>query len=326
MMADIYLPREAALRYRAAERDRAHSDSRRPDRPRLHRRATPRGSRNCARTSRNTRRSTWRRSTGLGHASDRDRSPCSTGAAKAGFIGWTMGVNHSTQGAETVNAINNLALLTGNIGRAGAAPFSITGQCNAMGTREAGFASGLPGYRKFEIRRGSRGTRRALEHRASAHSAGARPGLPGHHRGGGRQDAFARCGSSPPTRWSPFPITTSCKQALSRPSSSWWCRTDFIPRPPPNWRTWCLPAAMWGEKEGTYTNSERRVSKVNRAVAPPGRSATGFRHLSRPRRHASGCREELFPAGTDRATPSKSGSAYRAGRLCDYSAHDLRTD
>jgi len=64
--------------------------------------------------------------------------------------GWTMGVNHSTQGAETVNAICNLALLTGNLGRAGASPFSITGQCNAMGTREAGFASSIPGYRKFE--------------------------------------------------------------------------------------------------------------------------------------------------------------------------------
>ncbi len=56
-----------------------------------------------------------------------------------------MGVNHSTQGAETVNAINNLALITGNIGRAGASPFSITGQCNAMGTREAGFASSFAG-------------------------------------------------------------------------------------------------------------------------------------------------------------------------------------
>ncbi len=59
------------------------------------------------------------------------------GNAKAAFIGWTMGVNHSTQGAVTVAAINNLALITGNIGRAGAAPFSITGQCNAMGTRES---------------------------------------------------------------------------------------------------------------------------------------------------------------------------------------------
>ena len=72
------------------------------------------------------------------------------GRAKAGFIGWTMGVNHSTLGTATVNAICNLALLTGHIGRAGASPFSITGQCNAMGTREAGFASSLPGYRKFE--------------------------------------------------------------------------------------------------------------------------------------------------------------------------------
>ena len=72
------------------------------------------------------------------------------GRARAGFIGWTMGVNHSTLGTATVNAICNLALLTGNIGRAGAAPFSITGQCNAMGTREAGFTSSMPGYRKFE--------------------------------------------------------------------------------------------------------------------------------------------------------------------------------
>ncbi len=44
------------------------------------------------------------------------------GQAKAALIGWTMGVNHSTQGTATVNAINNLALITGNIGREGASP------------------------------------------------------------------------------------------------------------------------------------------------------------------------------------------------------------
>ncbi|MBC8164705.1 MAG: molybdopterin-dependent oxidoreductase, partial [Bryobacteraceae bacterium] len=60
------------------------------------------------------------------------------GRARAPFLAWTMGVNHSTQGAETVNAICNLALITGNLGKSGASPFSITGQCNAMGTREAG--------------------------------------------------------------------------------------------------------------------------------------------------------------------------------------------
>src|SRR5262249_5768443 len=72
------------------------------------------------------------------------------GHARSAFVGWTMGVNHSSKGTETVNAINNLALITGQLGRPGAAPFSITGQCNAMGTREAGFTSSLPGYRKFE--------------------------------------------------------------------------------------------------------------------------------------------------------------------------------
>ncbi len=70
--------------------------------------------------------------------------------AKALFVGWSMGVNHSDQGTETVNAINNLCLMTQNVGRAGASPFSITGQCNAMGTRESSCTGSLPGYRKYE--------------------------------------------------------------------------------------------------------------------------------------------------------------------------------
>ena len=61
-----------------------------------------------------------------------------------------MGVNHSVQGTETVTLLNTLAVLTGNIGRPGAAPFSITGQCNAMGTRETGFTASMPGYRAYD--------------------------------------------------------------------------------------------------------------------------------------------------------------------------------
>lgn len=67
----------------------------------------------------------------------------------AALTAWTMGVNQSYLGTDTVSAIINLHLLTGQIGRPGAAPFSITGQCNAMGTRESGFTSSLPGYRNF---------------------------------------------------------------------------------------------------------------------------------------------------------------------------------
>ena len=75
------------------------------------------------------------------------RRPGRIGRAERCVLAWTMGVNHSVQGTETVTLLNTLAVLTGNIGRPGAAPFSITGQCNAMGTREAGFTASMPGYR-----------------------------------------------------------------------------------------------------------------------------------------------------------------------------------
>ena len=148
MMADLYLPLKPRSDI-ALINGMIHILIRtRPDQSRIHRAAHHR--------IRRAREVRWALHAGLCFANHRterraDLQDCiALRPAKAAFIGWTMGVNHSTQGTETVNAINNLALITGNIGRAGASPFSITGQCNAMGTREAGFASSLPGYRKFE--------------------------------------------------------------------------------------------------------------------------------------------------------------------------------
>ena len=63
---------------------------------------------------------------------------------------WTMGINQSTHGSDGVVGINNLNLVTGNIGKPGGTSLSITGQCNAMGTREWSSCSGLPGYRALE--------------------------------------------------------------------------------------------------------------------------------------------------------------------------------
>lgn len=63
---------------------------------------------------------------------------------------WTMGINQSTHGTDGVVGINNLALITGNIGKPGGTSLSITGQCNAMGTREWSSCSGLPNYRLLE--------------------------------------------------------------------------------------------------------------------------------------------------------------------------------
>ncbi|MBV1873631.1 MAG: molybdopterin-dependent oxidoreductase, partial [Gammaproteobacteria bacterium] len=63
---------------------------------------------------------------------------------------WTMGINQSTHGSDGVVGVNNLNLITGNIGKPGGTSLSITGQCNAMGTREWSSCSGLPGYRALE--------------------------------------------------------------------------------------------------------------------------------------------------------------------------------
>ena len=79
-----------------------------------------------------------------------------------------------------------------------------------------------------------------------------------------------------------------------------------------------LPAAIWGEKEGTYTNSERRVSKVNRAVDPPGEARSDFDiflHLAR----TLGCADELFPGWTRPQDAFEEWKRVSAGRLCDYS-------
>lgn len=72
-------------------------------------------------------------------------------AASSGVLSlWSMGVNQSVEGTATVAGIINLHLVSGQIGKPGAGPFSLTGQPNAMGGREAGgLAALLPGYRSI---------------------------------------------------------------------------------------------------------------------------------------------------------------------------------
>src|SRR3990172_5238099 len=73
------------------------------------------------------------------------------GKADKALTLWSMGVNQSTVGVHKNNAIHNLHLATGKIGKPGAGPFSLTGQPNAMGGRElGGLAHLLPGYRLIE--------------------------------------------------------------------------------------------------------------------------------------------------------------------------------
>ena len=75
-----------------------------------------------------------------------------------------------------------------------------------------------------------------------------------------------------------------------------------------------LPAAIWGEKEGTYTNSERRVSKVNKAVEPPGEARSDF-DIFLGVAEKLGCREELFPGWQTRRRRVRRMGAHLEGAL-----------
>ena len=238
------------------------------------------------------------------------------GNAKAAFIGWTMGVNHSSQGAVTVAAINNLALITGNIGRAGAAPFSITGQCNAMGTRESGFASSLPGYRKFES---------AMEREELAGIWGIDAERVPSARGlaypdiieaasAGKVKALWFIATNPAVS---YPNYALLEQALGR-AEFVVVQDGFFPTPTAAFADLVLPAAIWGEKEGTYTNSERRVSKVNKIVAPPGEARGDF-EIMMALAERLGLREELFPGWQTTHDAWLEWQKVSAGRMCDYS-------
>ena len=238
------------------------------------------------------------------------------GTAKAAFIGWTMGVNHSTQGAVTVAAINNLALITGNIGRAGASPFSITGQCNAMGTRESGFASSLPGYRKFdnaahrEELAGLWGVdvERIPQARGLAYPDIIEAAV------AGKVKALWFIATNPVVS---FPNFGLLKQALE--SAEFVVVQDgFYPTPTMDFADLVLPAAIWGEKEGTYTNSERRVSKVNAIVTPPGEARGDF-DIMMALAERLGVKDELFPGWTSTHDAWLEWQKVSAGRMCDYS-------
>ena len=161
-----------------------------------------------------------------------------------------------------------------------------------MGTREAGFASGLPGYRKFELQRDREElaglwnipveripTARGLAYPDIIEAALAR-----------RVRALWIIATNPVVS---FPNHDVLKQALETVEFL-VVQDGFHPTPTSEYADLVLPAAIWGEKEGTYTNSERRVSKVNRAAAPPGEARPDF-DIFLDLAARLGVKEELFP-------------------------------
>lgn len=230
-------------------------------------------------------------------------------------LAWTMGVNHSVQGTDTVTLLNTLAVLTGHIGREGASPFSITGQCNAMGTRETGFTASMPGYRNYDdpaARAELAGLLGIDEHRLPSERGRAYPDIINAVVSGKIKGLWI-IATNPVVS---YPNRATLEFALN--ALDLLVVQDAFETPTTALADVVLPAAMWGEKDGTFTNSERRVSRVRAGVPPPGQARTDFDiFLDIARRW--GCADELFPGWVSPLDAFEEWRRVSAGRPCDYS-------
>ena len=180
---------------------------------------------------------------------------------------FSQGVNQSSAGTDKVNAIINCHLLTGRIGRPGMGPFSLTGQPNAMGGREVGgFANALAAHLEIEVAR----HRAAVQAFWRSPTIACRAGLKAvelfEAMRAGRIRAVWIMATNPAVS---LPDADRVREALEG------CELVVVSDCVADTDTTALahvllPAAAWGEKDGTVTNSERRISRQRRFVSPPG--------------------------------------------------------
>src|SRR6478736_3175520 len=183
---------------------------------------------------------------------------------------WTMGLNQSTHGTWSTNAICNLHLATGAICRPGSGPFSLTGQPNAMGGREMGYMGpGLPGQRSALVD----DDRRFTEQRW-----GLAPGTLRAAGGSGTIDLFARMAAGEVKAcWimctNPIASVPNRRGVIDGLEAAELVVTQdaFIATETNAYADIVLPAAMWAEYDGVMVNSERTMVLAPAAVdAPPG--------------------------------------------------------
>ncbi|GGX59256.1 nitrate reductase [Saccharospirillum salsuginis] len=190
---------------------------------------------------------------------------------------WSMGINQSRSGVDKSQTIINLHLATGRIGKPGAAPFSITGQPNAMGGREVGgLANQLAAHRDFAPENVD-----AVEQFWQAKRMARQPGLKAvdlfRAAAEGRIKVLWILATNPLASMPDAPLV---KKALERVEtvivSDVVQHTDTVA-----YADIVLPALAWGEKDGTVTNSERCLSRQRGFLIPPGQAKPDWWALAR---------------------------------------------
>jgi anaerobic selenocysteine-containing dehydrogenase len=195
-------------------------------------------------------------------------------AGKRVSLWWTMGVNQSYQGVRTAQAIINLALMTGNIGRPGTGANSITGQCNAMGSRLFSNTTNLLGGHDFANEDHRQKVADILE--IDSEQIPREPSWAYHEiiegiLRGKIKGLWVVC-TNPAHSWI---NQTQCRDILER--------LDFLvvqdmyhTTETAQMADLVLPAAGWGEKEGTFINSERRIGVLKKVRKAPGEALSDF--------------------------------------------------
>jgi len=231
---------------------------------------------------------------------------------------WTMGVNQGHQATRTAQAIIALALMTGNIGRPGTGANSITGQCNAMGSRLFSNTSSFFGGRDFsnpDHRREVSGILRVPEERIQDFS-------------GYAYDQIIEAVDSGEIKalWI-VATNTAHSWVRSRRFAEVAAKLEFLVVQDMYANTetarladLVLPAGGWGEKDGTFINSERRIGLIKKVCRAPGQALSDFR-IFQLISHYWGC-ADLFSEWTSPEAVFKILQNLSAGRPCDITGID----
>ena len=196
------------------------------------------------------------------------------GTRKAVSFWWTMGVNQGHESTRTAQALINLALMTGNIGRPGTGANSITGQCNAMGSRLFANASGLFGGRDFmnaehrgEVARALHIAPEKIPARNSLAYDQIMEGIEA-----GKIKGLWVIATNTAHSWIDSARAGGALDKLEfLVVQDLFTTTDTARK-----AHLVLPAAGWGEKEGTFINSERRFGHVKKVSRAPGQALSDF--------------------------------------------------
>jgi len=229
------------------------------------------------------------------------------GGARAFLSMWTMGLNQSAVGVDKNLSLLNLHLITGQIGRPGAGPLSLTGQPNAMGGREVGgLCNLLPAHRNLA----SPAHRAEVQQFWGSGPLAATPGYTATEMFEALEDGRLKA------IWilctNPLTSLPNVRQAEAALAKAKYVVVQEVSTQPETlaYADVILPAAAWAEKEGTMTNSERRISHLPKVVDAPGEAlpdaeiicrfaqAMGFRGFDYPNAEAIYQEHTRLTAGT----------------------------